>query len=345
MRRISQLTRKRITIRDVAAHAGVSHQTVSRVLNNSEHVNPETRARVEVAIQKLGYQPNAIARSMARGKTSMLACIAPNLTDYTFASIINGAETTARAAEYFLLAASAPTANIFAALIDQLVISRRVEGLIVINPFVDNRYQYLPENFPAVLAGTRPRADALPSVSLDDVEAGYLATNHLLELGHHHIAMITGPMEEDCAQDRQAGYMQALVEHGLAILPHLIVEGDWSASSGYAAFEQLTQRGTQPTAVFAQNDQMAIGVMRAATNLGLSIPGQISVIGIDDIPMASYYNPPLTTLKQNFTEIGQQAASMLLAAIKNPDILTYPEHRQLSAQFIHRQSTAKINTD
>lgn len=331
------MPRSRVTIRDVAAHAGVSHQTVSRVINGESSVRQTTRARVEASIAELGFQPNAIARSMARGRTSMLACIAPNLTDYTFASIIDGAETAARDHDYFLLAASAPDESVFAALVEQLVTSRRVEGLIVLNPYADGRYQYLPAGFPTVLAGARPREDALTSVSLDDVRAGEDATAHLLTLGHHAVATITGPMAEDCSQDRLVGYQTALHAAGVTPNPALIVEGDWSADSGYAAFQALQQCAVPPTAVFAQNDQMAFGLMRAAAEQGRAIPHDLSVIGVDNIPMAPYAAPPLTTMNQDFSEIGRRAAHLLRTLIERPS--TPPQHERLPSQLIIRHST------
>lgn len=330
----------RVTIRHVAARAGVSHQTVSRVINGHERVNPDTRVRVETAIAELGYQPNAIARSMAMGRTGILACIAPNLTDYTFASIIDGAERKARQLGYFLLSASAPDEETFAALITQLVSSRQVEGMMVMNPYADGRFQHLPAAFPTVFAGARPREDAVSSVSLDDVAVGRIATEHLLSLGHQHIAMITGPMAEDCSQDRQAGYEAALQLAGRPLEPDFIVEGSWLARSGYDALMYLAQTGELPEAIFAQNDQMAVGVLRAATDLGIRIPDQLSVIGVDDIPMSPYFEPPLTTLRQDFAQIGGEAAGLLIRAVEQPDAAQ--QHVRLPAALTVRRSTVRV---
>ncbi len=331
------MARSSITIRDVAAEAGVSHQTVSRVINDNERVSPETRARVEAAIENLGYRPSAIARSMAKGRTGILACIAPNLTDYTFARIIQGAEQEARQHGFFLLSASAPDEEIFTALIEQLVPSRQTEGIMVINPYADGRFNHLPEQFPVVFAGARPREDAVNSVALDDVSAGRIATIHLLEQGHRHIATITGRMVEDCAQDRLAGYQQALQAQGLPQPPEFVVEGDWQAGSGFAALHQLMQLATPPTAIFVQNDQMAAGVLRAANDLNVAVPEQLSLIGIDDIPMATYLSPPLTTLRQDFAEIGRLAAQLLIDGVSRP--ATKQQHLTLPASLILRDST------
>lgn len=332
--------RSRVTIRDVAAEAGVSHQTVSRVINGNERVTPETRARVEAAIDRLAYQPNAIARSMARGRTGILACIAPNLTDYTFASLIDGAETAAREKGYFLLSASARDEATFAALMEELVTSSRVEGIIVINPYADGRYMHLPADFPTVFAGARPRENATNSVSLDDVTAARTATRHLLELGHRRIGVITGPLAEDCSQDRCQGYEEALREIGLDSDPALTIAGDWSVRSGYDALMQFAQMGSLPTAIFAQNDLMGAGVLRAARDLGLQVPQQLSVIGVDDIPLAAYFAPPLTTLRQDFAAIGREAGFFLIDAIQKE--AQAPRQMRLPAQLIQRQSTMPL---
>ncbi len=331
------MNQTRVTIRDVAAHAGVSHQTVSRVINQKERVSPETKAIVEAAIKELGYRPNAMARSMARGRSGILACISPNLTDYTFASIIEGAEREARKHGYFLLSASAPDEETFVALIDELVTSRRAEGIMIINPYADSRHALIPSNYPIVFAGARPRTEAANSVALDDEEVGRIATQHLLDLGHQQIGCLTGPMTEDCSQDRCAGYEKSLSEAGIPYNDTLVIEGDWSAQSGYDALMSLAQDGRLPTAIFVQNDQMAVGALRAARDLGLNLPSQLSIIGIDDIPLAAYFAPPLTTLKQDFVTLGSKAAGLLMQVIEHPD--TPPQHLKLPAQLILRRST------
>jgi DNA-binding LacI/PurR family transcriptional regulator len=327
----------RVTIRDVARHAGVSHQTVSRVINDSDKVRPATRDHVNVSIAELGYRPNAMARSMARGRSGILACIAPNLTDYTFASIIEGAQNAAREHGYFLLSASAHDEAQFSTLIDQLATTRRTEGIMVINPYVNERYKYLTQDVPVVFAGARPREDGTTSVALDDVAVARQATEHLLSLGHKRIAMITGPMEEDCSQDRSQGYRQALATTDVSILTDLIVEGDWGAQSGYEGLYTLLTSEHTPTAVFSQNDGMAVGVLRAARDIGLRVPQDFSVIGVDDIPYSSFFTPPLTTFRQDFEFIGAEATRLLAEAIDNPT--NERTHLLISAELVQRRST------
>lgn len=337
------MPKSRSTIRDVAREAGVSHQTVSRVINGSADVLPETRARVEAAIEVLGFRPSAIARSMAQGRTQTLACIAPNLTDYTLASVIEGAELEARQNGYFLLSSSASVPEAFRALVDELVGHSRVDGLIVINPYIDDRYQMIPANFPVVFVGAQAREKSICSVSLDDEKAAYDATRHLLSLGHRSIAMVTGPMEEDCSRDRSNGYLRALQEAGLPPDLGMIIEGDWSATSGQDALLSMAEQGRLPSAIFAQNDRMALGILHSARDMGLQIPQQLAVIGVDDMPLASYFDPPLTTMHQDMPRIGQEATRVLLKVIdKSSEQCT---QMKFSAQLIIRQSTLNKGGD
>lgn len=333
------MTSNRPTIRDVARQAGVSHQTVSRVINGSDDVLPETRAVVEAAIEQLGYRPSAIARSMARGLTHTLAIISPNLTDYTFASVIEGAEVEARQHNYFVLSSSASDPQAFQGLVDELVGHRRVDGLIVINPYADERYQFLPKEFPVVFVGARSHDEAVCSISLDDEKVAYEATQHLISLGHRRIALVTGPMEEDCSQDRLEGFQRALKEAGISFDQSLVFEGDWSASSGSEALMNFARNDNLPTAVFAQNDRMAMGVMRAARDANLKVPDQLSVIGVDDMPLSSYFDPPLTTMRQDMPLIGQEAIRKLIDIIQNKTV--EQTVLKLPAQLVVRQSTIK----
>ena len=302
-------------------------------------MTPQTRERVEAAITELDYRPNAIARSMARGKTHTLACISPNLTDFTFASIIEGAEIEARSQGFFVLSSSAADPDSFAGLVEELVGHRRVDGLIVINPYIDERHEFVPQQFPLVFVGAQARDSGICYVALDDEKTAYEATQYLLSLGHTKIAMVTGPMVEDCSRDRKAGYERALRESGYRPDPSMIFEGDWSATSGKEILILLAEKNQLPTAVFAQNDRMALGVLRAARDLELSVPEQLAVIGVDDMPLASYFDPPLTTMKQDMPEIGREATRLLLRVLANPQF--EPCHMKFPARLIIRQSTQK----
>lgn len=330
----------RSTIRDVAARAGVSHQTVSRVINQDARVSPETRVKVEEAVRELDYAPNAIARLLATGATHTLACFSPNLTDYTFASLIEGAESEARQQGYYIISSSAPAPDSFHELVEQLVNTRRVDGLIVINPYIDERYQFLPANTPIVFLGAEARDARIDSVVLDERAAGALATRHLVSLGHQRIAHITGPLREDCSQGRLNGYYDALAEAGRAIDYSLVVEGDWSATSGYECVESLIQNGQSFSGLFAQNDRMAVGAIKALQQAGLQVPKDVSVIGFDDMPLASYFDPPLTSIRQDMYAMGRSAAQILIRAITSPDQLRQMQH--LPVELVVRQSTLPL---
>jgi len=339
------LSRSQITIRDVAIQAGVSHQTVSRVINNSEQVTPSTRKRVEDAIKKLGYRPNVIARSMAQGHTHTLGCISPNLTNYIFSSIIENAQAEARRLGFFILTGFASSADDVPLLLDEML-NRRVDGLLVLNPRDDERYLHLlpliESGMPVVYLKNTPKEEAVSSVCADDQNGGYLATQYLLELGHTNIVTIIGPKNEECTQDRLNGYRQALSEASIKQEETLVIKGDWSAESAGRAVQELLASATPFSAIFAQNDRMAVGTIRALRDSGLRVPQDISVIGYDDIPLASYFDPPLTTIRQPMDEFGRHGAQLLVDSIQNPKYS--PKQVRLDTQLIKRNSCAPLQS-
>jgi DNA-binding LacI/PurR family transcriptional regulator len=211
---------------------------------------------------------------------------------------------------------------------------------MVINPYADQRYQHVPSGVPTVFVGARPSVETLDSVSLDDQGAAALAVQHLLALGHRRIALISGPAAEDCTQDRQLAYLKTLESYAVSPDPRLIVEGDWSATSGFAAIDRLCSGGIPFTALFAMNDRMAIGAIRALREKGAQVPQDTSVIGFDDLPLASYFDPPLTTIRQDMFGIGREAARLLIRGLEQPEA----PHCQLRlpAELVVRSSTAAI---
>ncbi|MBC8496259.1 MAG: substrate-binding domain-containing protein [Chloroflexi bacterium] len=278
---------------------------------------------------------------MARGRTCTLACLSPNLTDFTFASIIEGAEAEVRKHGYYLVSSSAPTEEEFSQLIEELFTSRRAEGLFVINPYADGRHNLLPPAAPTVFVGARPRQRyTVSSVALDDISVARQATQYLIELGHRRIAMINGPMAEDCSQDRCSGYEQALQDNSINPDPSLVIPGYWTATSGYQALQELFELPSSPTAIFAQNDRMAIGMLRAAREKGITVPDELSVMGVDDMPLSSYFDPPLTTMRQDPLSIGREAARLLIDTLEKRQVSS--KHLLLQAQLIQRQSTGPI---
>jgi DNA-binding LacI/PurR family transcriptional regulator len=332
---------RRPTIDDVAAQAGVSRQTVSRVLNDKGEVSPETRGRVLAAIESLGYRPNAAARSMVIGRTSTLGCITPNLLDHTLASIIEGAQSEARRQGFFMLTGSAPDEDDAGSVLEELL-RRQVDGLLVLNPHADERHRLLDplleKNMPVVYTGNSPHGRAVGAVRCDDHDGGRLATRYLLGLGHRTVATILGPANEECVRDRLAGYREALGEAGLPFQPALVAPGGWSADEGYQAARHLVAERRPFTGLFAQNDLMAVGAIRALREAGLETPERVSVIGFDDIPLASFFDPALTTVRQSPVEIGQQAARLLIEAIVNGGHLQ--QQVLIEPQLVERASCA-----
>ncbi|HRE26856.1 MAG TPA: LacI family DNA-binding transcriptional regulator [Anaerolineales bacterium] len=329
----------RATIRDVAARAGVSRQTVSRVINAEGYVAPETREQVELAIAELGFRPNVNARSMALGRSQLIACIAPNLTDFTFASIIDAAEIEARTQGYGVVSASAETRADFVDLLDRLVAQRRVDGVLVINP-LDGRESELAADTRALLIGARSLDGSRAAITLDEEAAGRLAIRHLLSLGHRVIGMIQGPTDEDCVQVRSFGALAELNEAGIVLPADGLVTGDWSATSGYTGALALLERIPGLTAIFAQNDRMAIGALHALREAGRRVPDDVSIIGFDDIPLASYFDPALSTIQQDFAVMGRRAAHRLIAAFDTGRL--EPTLERIPATLIVRQSTRAL---
>jgi len=315
------MRQKRVTISDVAKVAGVSKQTVSRVINDRPDVADETRRYIKDVILKLGYQPDPIAQSM-KGITQTLGCITPNLSDFSFSSIIQAAQAEALKKGFFILTGSAQSEFDVPPLLKQ-ILNRRVDGLLVINPRDDGRNRHFlslaEQNFPMVYLKNSPMGDPVSAVYLDDKLGGYLATKHLIELGHSEIVIIQGNRNEECTNERFAGYLDAFAEAGRATNPSLITQGDWSAVSGKLAVQNLLERKINFSAVFAQNDLMAVGAISALREADLHVPQDISVVGFDDIPLSSFFAPPLTTIRQPMSKFGQIGAQLLIDAIRKPD--------------------------
>jgi DNA-binding LacI/PurR family transcriptional regulator len=298
---------------DVARRAGVSHQTVSRVLNNNPNVRPQTRAGVLAAIRDLGYWPNAAARTLVTGRTNALGVISFDTTLYGPASMLYGIERAARP-DYSVAIASLQAFD-RRSLLDAVerLLHQGVDGIIVIAPVMTAVAALggLAPDIPLVAAGCLADV-ALSSVAIDNRTGGAMATQHLLELGHETVYHVAGPKTWLDAQQRIAGWREALAEAG-APEPELLC-GDWSARSGYQAGHQLAA-SSDVTAVLCGNDSMALGVLRALAERGRRVPDDVSVVGFDDIAEAAYFLPPLTTVRQDFGELGRRAVHLLMDQI------------------------------
>ncbi len=298
---------------DVAKLAGVSHQTVSRVLNDHPNVRPATRAKVLAVIRELAYRPNAAARTLVTRRTRTLGVICIDTTLYGPASMLYGIEQAA-SHSYFVAIASVPALTRRSVLdaVDRFL-GQAVEGIIVIAPQTTavSALRYVPADVPLVAVGCGT-GSSLASVAIDNAAGAALATRHLLDLGHRTVHQLAGPRSWLDARERIEGWRQALRDAGAPEPP--LLAGDWSAASGYRIGRQLAEGGGA-TAVFCANDQMALGLLRAVAEHGKRVPEDLSVIGFDDIPESAFFRPPLTTVRQDFAELGRRALDRLLCRI------------------------------
>ncbi|GIM99685.1 LacI family transcriptional regulator [Planomonospora venezuelensis] len=300
---------------DVAKVAGVSHQTVSRVLNDHPNVRAETRTRVLAAIDQLGYRRNLVARALVTRHSRTLGVVSFDTTLYGPASTVYGIEQAAREAGYFVSIVSLRTidrAGVHDAL-DYLA-EQGVDGIVVVAPqrSAARALADLPADVPMV-AVEGDHAGDVSVVSVDQVEGARLATEHLIGLGHETVWHVSGPSDWLEAEGRIAGWRGVLAAHGRAV-PE-ILPGDWSPRSGYQAGQRLAQM-EEVTAVFVANDQMALGVLRAFAEAGVEVPGRVSVVGFDDVPESEFFSPPLTTVRQDFGAVGRNSIGILLRQIE-----------------------------
>lgn len=322
---------------DVARVAGVSAQTVSRVLGGHPNVTDRTRVKVEAAVDQLGYRKNNAARMLSSGRTHALGVVLLQTHFYSRTAITVGIEEAATAAGYTVSAAttsSLDTEEIEAAL--SRLADQRVEGVILALPLL--RTSRAIEDFAAetptiAIDGSRARKSEV--VAIDQGHIARLATEHLLELGHKTVWHVSGPKEWQDAASRADGWRSTLLQAG--VTPPPILEGDWSPASGYRN-GLILGRIDEATAVFVASDEMAFGVIRALHELGKSVPDDVSVVGVDNIELAEYCSPSLTTVAQPFAKIGQHAVNHLLQAIASPG--TEPESGDIRPVLMIRASTS-----
>jgi len=332
--------KKRLTIAEVAREAGVSSQTVSRVINERPDVAPETRQRVQQVISQLGYQPSAIARSLASRRTRTLGLITADFSDYFFTQVIAGAEIEARKHGYFFMLGSTERNPQDEPVYIRLLTEHHVGGILFARPSTepDDRHllSLLRNGVPVVTTAYYLPGEDLTVVDVDNVDGAQEATRYLLECGRRQIAMITGPTTWKSVNDRSQGYKLALEAAGVAFDPGLIAAGNWSYPSGYRAMQELLARGRPFSALFAQSDQMAIAAIRALREAGRRVPDDVAVVGYDDIPAAEYSDPPLTTIRQPMRKVGEVATRLLIQAIEEQGPL--PGEVLLKAELIRRAS-------
>lgn len=300
---------------DVARVAGVSHQTVSRVLNDHPKVRDETRNRVLAAIAQLGYRPNFAARALVTGRSRVLGVVAQNSTLYGPASMLAALEQASAGAGFSVSvrSVSALDRESISGAIEQHI-AQRVAGIVVIAPVAtaSDALDELSTDMPLVAIDGDPDRDT-SVVTVDQVAGGAVATQHLLDAGHETVWHVSGPPGWYDSAGRIKGWHQTLLEAGIEAPP--IIPADWSAESGYRAGQMLA-RIPEVTAVFAANDHLALGILRALHERGRQVPRDLSVVGFDDVPEAAYFIPPLSTVRPDFQAAAKEALAMLLEGIE-----------------------------
>jgi DNA-binding LacI/PurR family transcriptional regulator len=320
---------------DVARLAGVSHQTVSRVLNNHPNVRDETARRVRAAIAELGYRPNRAARALVTGRSQLLGLVALNTTLYGPASLLTAFEQAAGSAGFAVSVGSVDSLDrhSISAVVERHL-DQRVAGIVVIAPVASaaEAVAGLTADVPLVTVDGDPARPGA-NVTVDQMAGARLATRHLLDAGHRTVWHVSGPADWFDSAGRVAGWEATLREAGAEVPP--VLPADWSAAAGYRVGQTLA-RIPEVTAVFAANDHLALGILRALHERGLRVPDDLSVVGFDDVPEAGYFIPPLTTVRPDFHAVAEQVLTVLLSQIEagGPSV----EAHNLAPALVQRRS-------
>jgi DNA-binding LacI/PurR family transcriptional regulator len=332
------------TMREVAELAGVSVQTVSHVVNKTGSISAATREKVAQIIERVHYRPNLIARSMRTQETGLIGILVLDITNPVLSFIASQVEGVAFARGHKVLLYDARhDARLLRELLEQFA-EQLVDGLVVVNAI--DRGSTLPwlnaSTIPTVLVDCLPNP-SVASVAMDNVRGAYLATEHLIELGHESIAHMAGDLSLEVARQRVLGYRRALADHGLQANERVVSPDSdrWDYRSGYVAMKELLAQPPMPSAMFVAADQMAIGAQRALAEAGLNVPDDVSIVGFDDIEAASYAWPPLTTIRQPLTEIATRAFDLLSELLTGA---VDPVRAQITLQpeLVVRGSTRRI---
>jgi Transcriptional regulators len=327
------------TIKDVAREARVSVASVSRALNGGRGVTAETSERIREAAARLRYMPHAAARMLITRRTNTVGALLPDLYGEFFSELIRGIDLAARARGLHLLVSSShDDANAAAAALRAM--QGRVDGLLLMSPHADAAFlqQNLPHGLPTVLMNTRLAGADYCALSVDNDGGARLMVEHLLAVGHRRIVFVQGPPGNRDAAEREFGYREALAGHS-PDSPVIVLQGDFSENSGYRAGQEVLAMRPRPDAVFAANDMMAIGCMAALREAGIRVPEEIAIGGFDDVPMARYVTPPLTTIQVHIAELGGHAMELLGEQIDNPNSEMAGTHRRVAAKLVVRASS------
>lgn len=329
------------TIMDVARLAGVSRTTVSRVLNDSPLVDKETRKRVFAAMKELDYQPSLAARNLRKQETKLIAVLIPNISNLFFASLLEGMEGVAAQNGYNIILCNTWDDPERELRYIRMLENKQVDGVILTalrNP-MERVLPYLKYG-PIVFASEYLEDDALPAVTIDNAAASRKAVGHLIALGRQKVAFINGPERFILCGDRRKGYVQALEEHGLPVRSEWMRQSDFTIVGGFRSAQELFALPSPPTAVFAANDEMAIGAIQAIQQLGLQVPEDVAVVGFDDNPMATVVKPSLSTIGQPVHRMGAEVIKLLLACLEDKERIARPRRIVLETNLIIRESSS-----
>jgi LacI family transcriptional regulator len=329
------------TIKDVAALAGISYTTVSHVVNRTRPVSDEVRIKVEAAIKTLDYVPSAVARSLKAKTTATIGLLVPNNLNPYFAELARGIEDYCERNGYCVILCNSDDNPDKQRSYLRVLLEKRIDGLIVASAGGDSGLVQGLKGVRTPMVIVDRGLDGVDAdlVRIDHEYGAYLATRHLLELGHRDIATISGPENTSVAQMRLAGYCRALKEAGVEVSPGRMLASDFTSTGGYSAAAVLLE-SNPPSAIFAANDMIGIGVLRAAAERNIRVPSELSVIGFDDIQMSRYVYPSLTTVGQSILQLGEMAAEVLLRRIATPDLMT--DQRIVTPSIVIRESTAPL---
>ncbi|NCF68042.1 MAG: substrate-binding domain-containing protein [Chloroflexi bacterium] len=329
------------TIRDVAKRAGVASMTVSRVINNSGYVSEATRAKVEAAVEELGYVPNMLGPSLRFNQTNTLALVVTDITNPFWTTIARGAEDAAHASDYSVILCNSDESPEKQEQYLTMLLKRRIDGILLAPACSSAEPVELIQKqrvAVVVLDRTVPVAD-VDIIRGDSIGGASQLTKHLLHLGHRQIAMLSGPQEVSTSADRVLGYRQALHEAGLEPDKNHIIWGNYTPTSGYSMTEKILSAVPRPTAIFAANNFIAIGALRALRDAGLKVPEDMSLVSFDDIPEVISLDPFLTTVTQPTYEMGYKATEMLLARLTSGGLQEY-QSILLPTEIIVRRSSS-----
>ncbi len=316
-----------VTLAMVAESAGVSPSTVSRILNGTARVSDDKKQAVEDAVARLGFSPNPVARGLAGGRTLSIGVLTQTISSPFYGEALRGIEDRLESAGYIPLFVSGHWNEAEERKALEALLSRRVDGVIVLAGRLPNRaLQAYARTVPMVVVGRTLRGSGIFSLGFDNHAGGRIATQHLLERGHRRIAFIAGDPAHQDALDRQAGYREALAQAGVTFDPALVVQGDFTETGGLAAVDRLLSGSAPFSAIFAANDQTAIGVALGLYRRHIRVPDEVSLVGFDDLAPARFAIPPLTTVRQSVYEMGDQAAAAALALLQGraPSVVLPP---------------------